>query len=236
MDFPGQKTDIKTSVSKNFFDSVLNLIFVDVVLHNSHIDGKIFGYAHNFCNQRVKENRSPISVIAHNLFKCDFFFVLKEIRLSVWRTKNKSIGGKNLTGVQYANISDQVKFIDTVKYYQQSLAKLSQNCDKVERENIRKSTIHFLENHPKYLQRFDSLNKNERHWVVDYLCSGKGVIPYESIKSWSDLDYIPKNNFFSKGEFFSSLKNSTISAEEYGNVKTFWDVLGMQKLSDLNDI
>ena len=67
MDFPSQKkNEIKTFVSKKFFDSILNLIFRDVVLHHSHIDGKIFRYAHNFCNQKVKENRSAISVIAYN--------------------------------------------------------------------------------------------------------------------------------------------------------------------------
>ena len=55
MDFPGDYFDNKTLVSKYFFDSVLNLIFGDVVLHHSHINGRIFGYAHNFCNQEVKE-------------------------------------------------------------------------------------------------------------------------------------------------------------------------------------
>ena len=109
----------------------------------------------------------------------------------------------------------------------------SENCDKIERENIRKSSIHFLKNHSKYREKFDLLTKNQRDWIVDYPCSGKGVIPYESIKSWSDLDYVPKNEFFRKTEFFSSLKNSTISDVEYENVKKFWNILG---LSDLNDI
>ena len=92
MDFPGDHFDNKTLVFQNFFDSVLNLIFGDVVLHHYHINGQIFGYTHDFCNQKVRESRAVIPVIAHNLFKFDFFFVLKVLRLCVWRTKNISMG------------------------------------------------------------------------------------------------------------------------------------------------
>ena len=37
------------------------------------------------------------------------------------RTKQLNIGGTNLTNVQYENIGSKVKFIDTIKYYSQSL-------------------------------------------------------------------------------------------------------------------
>ena len=57
-----------------------------------------------------------------------FFFVLKGIRLSIWRTKQLNVGGTNLTKVQYPNIVNQVKFIDTMKYYQQSLSSLAKKC------------------------------------------------------------------------------------------------------------
>ena len=236
MDFPGDKFDKKTLVSKTFFDSVLNLIFGDVVLHHSHINGKIFGYAHDVCTQKVKESRSPIPVIAHNLFKFDFFCVLKGLRLCVWRTKNISKGGRNLTDIQYANISDQVKLIDVVKYYQQSLANVAENCDKIERENIKKSSLHFLENHPKYCTKFKKLTENEKKFIEEYLSVGKGVIPYEKVKNWSDLDSHPNGEFFAKTEFFSSLNNSAISDFEYDHVKKFWQTLSFEKLSELNDV
>ena len=74
-----------------------------------------------------------ISAIAHNRFGFDFFFFLKGIRLSVWKTTNLSIGGSNLTQINYANISDQVTFIDTLKHYQQSLAKLAEGMTEKEK-------------------------------------------------------------------------------------------------------
>ena len=74
-DFPGCNEEIKTFASRNFVDSVLNLIFNDIVIHHSHISGNIIGYVHNFCNQKVKENyKQTISVFAHNLFRFDFFY------------------------------------------------------------------------------------------------------------------------------------------------------------------
>ena len=39
MEFPTQNLDNKTLVSKKFFESVLNLLFGDVAMHHSHIDG-----------------------------------------------------------------------------------------------------------------------------------------------------------------------------------------------------
>ena len=53
------------------------------------------------------------------------FFLVKGIRLSVWKTRDLSIGGSNVTNVNYVNIGDQVKFVQTLKYYKQSLAGLS---------------------------------------------------------------------------------------------------------------
>ena len=175
-------------------------------------------------------------MIAYNLFKFDFFFVLKGLRLCVWRTKNISIGGKNLTDIQYVTVCDQVTFIDTIKYYQQSLANLVENCDETECENIKKSSLHFLQNHLKYRTKFEKLTENEKKWIIEYLSIGKGVIPYEKIKSCSDLDSRPEGEFFAKTEFFSSLKNSLISDGEYENVKKFWKTLSLNKLSELNDI
>ena len=175
MDFPNDEFDVKKFVSKNFFDAVLNLLYNDIVIYYPHLNGEIFGYAHDFCNQKVKESRSPILVIAHSLFKSDSFFVLKDLRLCVWRSKKINIGGRNLTDVQYANIADQVKFIDTVKYYQQSLSNLAENLDKKERQNIRNSSLHIIQNHPFYSLKFSKLGKDDQNWVLDYLCGGKGV-------------------------------------------------------------
>ena len=84
------------------------------------------------------------TVFAHNQFRFDFFLFLKGIRPSVWETSDISIGGRNPANVNFAIIGNQVKFIDTVKYFQQSLASLADSMTDDERKNVRKSCRNFL--------------------------------------------------------------------------------------------
>ena len=114
------------------------------VIHHSHVAGKIIGFAHDFCNQKCKENFYTIPVFAHNQFRFDFFLFLKGIRPSVWETSGISIGGKIPTNVNFVIIRNQVKFIDTVKYFQQSLASLAISMTDEERKNVRKSCRNFI--------------------------------------------------------------------------------------------
>ena len=123
--------------------------------------GKIIGYAHSFCNQKVRENKNIISVIAHNLLRFDFF-VMKGLRLCVWRTKKLNIGGKGINNINYASIADQIKFIDTVKFYQEPLSKIAKNTETNKKENIKKSIIVFLETHPKYNFKYNFLTHENK--------------------------------------------------------------------------
>ena len=122
------------------------------------------------------------------------------------RRKQLNIGGTNLSNVQYANIGNQLKFIDTMKYYRQSLSSLAKNASEIEEKNIRASCLKFIEKNETYSATFNSLPDNDKNWILDYLCRGKGVIPYEKIKTHQDLESILKNDFFSKTDFYSSIK------------------------------
>ena len=92
MDFPRNKFEIKAVITKTFLDDVKNIFFTSHVIHHSHVTGKIIVYAQDFCNKKIRENQNPIPVFAHNFFSFDFFFVVKDIRLCVWRTKQLNIG------------------------------------------------------------------------------------------------------------------------------------------------
>ena len=82
--------------------------------------------------------------MAHNQFRFDSFLFLKGLRPSVWETTEIAIGGKNPTDVNLAIIKNQVRFIDTVNYFQQSLASLAESMTDTERENVRKICRRFL--------------------------------------------------------------------------------------------
>ena len=78
-----------------------------------------------------------------------FSLFLKGLRLGAWRTTNLSLGGKNLVNTNFANISDQVKFIDTYKYFQQSLSVLANTMSDEERLVVRSECKRFISRYPK---------------------------------------------------------------------------------------
>ena len=75
-----------------------------------------------------------------------------------------------------------------------------------------------MERNPTYSSVFNSLSDEIKEWILDYLSGGKGVNIYEKMKSLEDLNCLLENEFFSKTQFYSSLKNEIISEEEYENV------------------
>ena len=237
MCFPITKFECETVTTNNLFESVHKLASVKIHLHHSHVTGEIIGYTHDFCNWIVRENRDIVSCIAHNFFKFDFYFLLKNIKLSVWRTKDINIGGKNLTDINFASI-DNFKFIDTMKYYQTSLAQLSKTLTDDEKENIKKLTLRFLTTHDYFSGVWRDWIYEQKNKVIEIIVSGKGVIPYEKIETIESLSFVKPENgiFFSKDEFFSSIKNKEIDEESYENAKKLFIILKMRNLSDLNDL
>ena len=73
-------------ISDKFLPKMISIVQNEFVIHHSYVTGNIIGYAHDFCNQRCRENYYTIHVFAHNQFRFDFFLFLKGIRLSVWET------------------------------------------------------------------------------------------------------------------------------------------------------
>lgn len=121
---------------KKFVTNVSSILTNTHSIHHSHVTRDILGYAHTFCNEKVRENYYKIPFIAHNLFRFDFFFLFKGLRAGVWKTKDIAIGGKNRTDINFAHIGNQVQFIDTIKYFQQSLASLADSSTSSEKQQL----------------------------------------------------------------------------------------------------
>ena len=50
------------------------------------------------------------------------------------------------------------------------------------------------------------LNDNNEKWVLDYLASGKGMIPYQMITDFDALNVQPEKDYFDYDSFYSNLK------------------------------
>lgn len=104
------------------------------------------------------------------------------MRLGTWRTRNISIGGTNIVEINFANIGNQVKFIVTLKYYQQSLSALATTMTDQEKQ-------------------FSKCYFEDQQWILNYLSSCKGIIHYEMITRFDSLDISPPEDFFFKVPF-----------------------------------
>ena len=122
---PHSETEYDTITTDKFFIHVHRLIKGKVHLHHSHMTGEILGYSHDFCNTiAIEETRSKIPFVAHNFFGFNIFYFLKTFIASAWCSKQLNIG-THLTHVNFGFIENEIKLIDSLKYYQKSLADLS---------------------------------------------------------------------------------------------------------------
>ena len=184
--------------SHKFFENLLGITINDQIpIQHSHITGNIIGYSHSYCNWKARENQYKIPVVAHKLFKFDFFFFLRGLRAAVWGTKDIGIGGRNATDINFANTGNQIMFLDTIKYFQQSLGTLANTLTDSEKNAIRSECKEFLQKDAIYSQRFNSLRQSCQKCVLDYLWTTKGTILYEMITRYDSVDLVPEN-----GDFF----------------------------------
>ena len=171
------------------------------------------GFVHEFCNLKVRENYYTIPVIAQNQFRFDFFFIMMSIRPTVWETTEIKIGAKNASNVNFAAIGNQVRFINTIKYFQQSRANLADSMNDAEKQNIRDTFARVLQ------YRLILCTPDERKWVLDYLAKGKGTIPYLKITQFDSLLLRPREKIFLKYNFSSTLRERAVDEQEYEDIK-----------------
>ena len=153
--------------------------------------------------------------------------MVKGYRATVWETLNLNMGGTNLT---------KIKIIDTIKYYQTSLANISNTAAFNEKVNIENTVANYLKKHSYFSKIWSVLNQETKNKIVQIISKGKGAIPYEKIVDINSLNLIPENDFFDYTEFFSSLNNKNIEYDVYQNTEFLYKSLKMRNLGDMNDL
>ena len=72
---------------------------------------------------------------------------------------------------------------------------------------------------------------------MNYLSSGKRVVPYEMIAPYDSLDIaLKKDTFFLPHQFYSSLKDKIISRQDYGAVKKLYCTMSLENLEELDKL
>ena len=213
--FPESDIAYETVTTDKIFRNVYRMIKVKMHLHHSHMTGEILGYVHDFCNWRVRENKTEFVVFALNFFGFDMFFLLKGFQATAWDTKDINLGGINLTNINFANLGSETKYIDTLKYYQKSLWQLAATLSVDEKLTVNKVTEQFLRQHDYFSEVWKFLSPQQKEKILDIVADGKGIIPYEKIVDVNSLSLTPENGiFFEKSEFYSNLKQKSVEDED----------------------
>ena len=76
------------------------------------------------------------------------------------------IGGKNPTNINFASIGNQVEFIYTIKYFQQSLSALANSLTDKEKSAISREREIFLRTDSKIFEEFLLCTEEEKQWVL----------------------------------------------------------------------
>ena len=80
---------------------------------------------------------------------------MKGLRAGVWRTRDIRIGSKNPTNINLANIGNQIMFLDTIKYFQQSLGSSAASMTDNKKLAIRREFEKFIKKDPKFGLKFN---------------------------------------------------------------------------------
>ena len=197
--FPRSDIDYETIITNKFFINIHRLIRGKFHLHHSHITGRIYEYAHDFCNTtQMERSTGEIPFITHNFFGFDLFYYLKDYIALAWCSKAVNIGGTNLTHANFGNITGKILLIDSLNFYQKSLGELSSSLTSDERIAVKKLTEKSLNQNYYFSTVCPYLNSNKQNKILEIISEGKGIISYEIIADMESFFIKPNNEFWAK--------------------------------------
>ena len=214
---------INATVQKDFNNAVFchicgNKLGSDRVRDHCHFTGKYRGAGHNHCNLMCRKPK-VLPVIFHNLQGYDAHLFIRELAKvegkldCIPNTEEKYITfSKHIEVGSYNGnpVTFEIRFLDSYKFLQSSLAGLVSNLTEEDFKNI----------------KGEFKNNNS-------ILTKKGIYPYDYISS---LDKLSETCLPPKLEFYSKLNDTNISDEDYQHACKVWKLFGCETLRDYHDL
>ena len=196
----------------------------DKVRDHCHFTGQYRGAAHNKCNLMCRKPK-VLPVIFHNLQGYDAHLFIKQLaRLEgdlncIPSTEEKYISfSKSIKVGEYyclklgkmCPINFEIRFLDSFKFLQTSLANLVSNLSADDFHN----TKHVFKKNVELLTR-------------------KGVYPYDYVSS---LDKLSETCLPPKEEFYSQLYDEDISDDDYQHAIRVWNTFKCKSIRDYHNL
>ena len=122
------------------------------------------------------------------------FFFIKGYHASAQGTKDLNFVGTNLTYINYGNIAEETKLIDTLKYYQNILSELAATLSEDEKNSVKHLTKQFFNQHSYFSEVQKYLDDSQKNKILVTIAEGKGIIPYEKIVNMNSMFVTPEKN------------------------------------------
>ena len=196
----------------------------DKVRHHCHFTGQYRGAAHNSCNLQCRKPMI-LPVIFHNLQGYDAHLFIKQLaRLEgdlnrIPSTEEKYISfSKSIKVDEYysckndemVSINFEIRFLDSFKFLQTSLANLVGNLSPDDFHNTQQV-----------------FKKNTE------LLTRKGVYPYDYVSS---LDKLSETNLPPKEEFYSRLNDEDVTDDDYQHAICVWNTFKCKSIRDYHNL
>ena len=124
------------------------------------------------------------------------FFLLQGFQTTPWNTKDINIGGTNLTNINFANISNETKFIDTLKYYQKGLGQLTATLSVDEKLTVKEVAEQFIRSHNYFSEVWKYLGPPQKEKILNIVADVKGIISYEKVADTNSMSLTLENSIF----------------------------------------
>ena len=196
----------------------------DKVRDHCHFTGKYRGAAHNNCNLQCRKPMI-LPVVFHNLQGYDAHLFIKQFsRLPgdlscIPSTEEKYISfSKKIKVDEYksrrtgetVSLCFEIRFIDSYKFLQTSLANLVRNLQPDDFHNTKAA----------YPQNIDLLTR-------------KGVYPCDYVSS---IEALTEAQLPSKQEFYSKLNDEDITDDDYQHALNVWNTFNCKPIRDYHDL
>ena len=215
----------KISFNKEKFCHICKMeLKTDKVRDHCHFTGQYRGAAHNSCNLQCRKPMI-LPVIFHNLQGYDAHLFIKQLAClpgdlnCIPSTEEKYISfSKKIKVFEYkskitgemVSLNFEVRFIDSLKFLQSSLANLVGN-----------------------LQPEDFINTKKIFKKNVDLLTRKGVYPYDYVSS---LEKLSEKKLPPKEEFYSYLNDEGISDDDYQHAINVWNTFNCETIRDYHNL
>ena len=240
------------------------------VRDHCYYTGKFRGAVHNTCNLTYREQRE-IPVVLHNGSNYDYHLIIKELA-EKFKGNIDCLGENTQKYITFSVplkkevknkklVTYKLKFIDSSRFMNTSLASLVDHLSKVGNTNFKKfmerystkSECQYIEHkNNNLIYKCEQCNKiysrpisvlSKKSPTTYQFCNKnldkfmlllrKGVYPYEYMDDWERFD---ETSLPPQESFYSELYLEDITNEDYDHAKKVWDTFKIKNLGEYHDL